>query len=71
MFKFFIDGMWVVAIALANETYMSGAMVHLLVVMLLTSGWYFSTFLLRVCGNFIITISMFINCIVTCDVDPS
>ena len=38
--KFFIDGMCVVALARATKT-MSGATFHPLVMMLLTSGWYF------------------------------
>ena len=45
--RFFIDGMCVVALALATNT-MSGATFHPLVIMLLMSGWYFVVFLSRV-----------------------
>ena len=40
VFKFFIDGMCVVALTFATKT-MSGATFYFIVVMLLTSGWYF------------------------------
>ena len=39
----FIDGMYVVALALATNT-MSGATFHSLAMMLLMSGWYFVDF---------------------------
>ena len=41
--KFFIDGIFVVVLALATKN-MSGAMFHPLVVMMLMSNWYFLVF---------------------------
>ena len=41
--KFFIDGIFVVVLALATKN-MSGAMFHPLVVMVLMSNWYFLVF---------------------------
>ena len=45
--RFFIDGMFVVALTHATST-MSGATFHPFVMMLLMSGWYFVIFLARV-----------------------